>query len=165
MNAPTSASISHTPSRSLVIGSYLLAIILDAMLLSSPLYWLPPISLLVIIYWSTENLTQTFIPSAFILGLIYDALNQSLLGLHALLFSLFLFLILRFRLRFRLFTFVQQALTLIPFCFLYQGLLWFLIPHPLTAESLWLYWLSPFSLLLLWPILAMPLRHLSLKAA
>lgn len=166
MNTSTHATATQTPSNPLIIGSYLLAITLDAMLITSQyFYWLPPITLLTVIYWSSDNLSKTFIPSAFILGLIYDTLSQSLLGAHALLFSLILFLILRFRLRFRLFTLIQQALTLIPFFFLYQGLLWFLTPHLYSSEDLTLWLLAPLTLLFLWPITGVALQTLSAKAS
>jgi len=160
----THTPVHQAPSKSLMIGSYLLAIIFDAILIASPyLHWLPPITLLTVIYWSSENLSQTFIPSAFILGLLYDTLTQTLLGMHALLFCLILFLILRFRLNFRLFTPIQQALTLIPFLYLYQGLLWFLNPQPYQPQTLILGLLFPLTLLLLWPILSLSLQMLSKK--
>ncbi len=165
MNTSTHAAATQTPPNSLIIGSYLLAIILDAMLITSQyFYWFPPITLLTVLYWSSNNLSATFIPSAFILGLLYDTLSESLLGVHALLFSLILFLILRYRLRFRLFTLVQQALTLIPFFYLYQGLLWFLTQSLYNSQDLTLWLLSPLTLLFLWPITGITLQTLLVKA-
>ncbi len=150
------SAINTPPPSSLVLGSYLFAIILDAMLISSHwLYWLPSISLLTVLYWSNFNLNATFIPSAFLLGLMYDTLTQSTLGVHALLFSTLLFILLRFRLQFRSVSLFQQALALIPLFYLYQGGLWLFLQPSLTTSSEWLYWLtSPLTTLLIWPILA-----------
>ncbi len=150
-------AISVPPPLSLILGSYLFAIILDAMLISLPsLYWLPPISLLTLLYWSNFNLNATFIPSAFALGLIYDTLAHSTLGVHALLFSTTLFILLRFRLQFRSVSVFQQAMALIPLLYLYQAGLWLFTQPTFLSSSEWLFWLiSPLTSLIVWPILAM----------
>lgn len=159
-----STQLSTNTPTALVLSSYFIAIVINIMALSSPLfYWLPPIALLVLLYWSTLNLKQTFIPSAFVLGLLYDAIQQSLLGFHAALFVVITFIILRYRLQFRLFTLLQQALFLSFLLGLYQALQLLLNPN-LQLNSVGLsFWLSPLSVWVLWPLVSLILNFLRLR--
>ncbi len=144
--------------------SYMLALLLNTFPLPQPInFMLPPVALLLLFYWAQKALHHTHFTAAILLGLLYDTLNQTLLGTHALLFSVFLFIFLQIRLRFRLFGPIQQALIVILLLYAYQAIYWFIfLPAPLT--HLWPYWTMPLSALILWPAIRWLLDHITMPS-
>lgn len=141
----------------LVLFSYIFALILNALPMSrETALLLPPFGLLALFYWTQRDLSRTHFLAAVLLGLLYDAMTDTLLGLHALLFSTLLFIFLRMRLRFRLVHPLQQAGVLTILLYLYQ-----LMQLPVVYEHLhdheWIrYAAMPLTVLALWP----PLKRL-----
>lgn len=141
--------------------NYLIALLINAFPLPQPVsFVLPPMALLMLFYWAQKSLSHTHFFAAVIMGLLYDTLNQTLLGTHALMFSTFLFVFLQIRLRFRLYGTLQQAILVMVFLYAYQLVYWLLfLPSPSTLPLT--YWLMPFSTLVFWPLIRWLLDHLT----
>ncbi len=148
--------------RLLVIFSYLVGLTVNIFSLKEQvLIIFPPFALLLTLFWSVQLLRNSHLIVAFSLGMLYDALYQSLLGTHALLFILITFFMLRIRLRFRSYRLWQQSLIIGFYFYLYQGLHYLIFSPQLLGDTLWLYWSMPISATLIWPGLVIILRGLS----
>ena len=146
----------------LVITSYLFAIILNIIAIQDPLLtFLPPFGLLLVLFWSVQLLRNSHLITAFILGVLYDALYQTLLGGHALLFVIITFIMLRIRLRFRTYRHWQQGLVVGFYFYIYQILHYFFFSPVLEGQVLFLYWIMPIIAGIIWPGLVVTLRGLS----
>lgn len=73
----------------------------------------PNLVILAMIYWLLRLPESMGVGGAFLLGLIYDGIIGSPLGLHALSFSLIAAVLLLLYSRWRMFTVVQQALGVV----------------------------------------------------
>ena len=155
----------HTASvRLLIWGTYLLALVIDIFNLLTPhLVFLPPFTLLITLYWCALLFDRTFIPSAFILGLCLDALYQTTLGSHALIFTAIVFVMLRNRLHFRVFSVIQQAFLIMGYFIIYQILHFFIFSPVLTNEELKFYAAMPVIAGLIWTVLASVLNLVTQK--
>ena len=131
--------------------SYFVALTANAinLQLSTPLF-LPPLALIVAFFWATHFINGSHLFSVFILGLLYDGLYQSLLGMHALLFVVFLYLMLRIRLRFRSYRIWQQALFIMIYMAIYQLIYYWITPIHLSDKDVLSYWSVPLLAGLLW---------------
>jgi rod shape-determining protein MreD len=131
--------------------SYFVALTANAinLQLTTPLF-LPPLALIVAFFWASHYINASHLISAFVLGLLYDGLYQSLLGMHALLFVVFMYLMLRVRLRFRSYRIWQQALFILLYMSIYQLIYYWITPTELTDQTLWAYWSVPLLAGLLW---------------
>lgn len=137
----------------LVILSYFLGLVLDSMSSLSILPGhFPSFTLLLIFYWTIQIQNITHLFSAFILGLLSDAIFNTTLGAHAILFSFLVFILLRTRLQFKSYPLWQQTLILTVYLYLFQliGLLFF--QPNLEGNSLSIYWAIPTLTLILWPL-------------
>jgi rod shape-determining protein MreD len=149
-------------ARWVVILTLLLGLIIDTMLaLQEASLLAPPFSLLFLMYWSAQFLKNTHFIAAFVLGLLLDALYQSVLGAHALIFIIITFIMLRYRLLFRSHSVLQQALVIAFYLLIYQFLSFVLLAPVLDSEQALLYWSMPLSSLVIWPLLALGLRWLT----
>jgi rod shape-determining protein MreD len=136
----------------LLIGTYVLAITLSMFSLRGDwLILLPPIALLMIFFWSVHLLNQSHLFTALFLGVIYDVLFNSLLGLHALLFIVLTFFMLRMRLRFRSYRLWHQSVVIGFYMAIYQALHYVLLNPLLNETTLWYYGLMPLAASIIWP--------------
>ena len=117
-------------------------------------WWQVAIELLIIgavVYWVVMFPGRFGVGLAWMMGILLDVLNGSLLGEHALAMTLAIFVILRIRTRFRFFPIIQQGLGIFGMVLVYQTVIFCIqgfLGHP-PADS-W-YWLAPFTSMLLWP--------------
>lgn len=156
--------VGSTQARWLPLFSYIIALAFDIMmLLDDAATIVPPITLMALLYWSANVLTKTHLLSAFVLGLLLDSVYQSTLGAHALIFSVFIFLMLRHRLRFRTYTLWRQAFLIGIYMMLYQ-LFNFLTFNPvLEAHNYLQYWAMPLLSMFIWPLLALAFSRLTTR--
>lgn len=146
-------TVSSTKIRWLILFSYLFALIVDStVMLNANLAFLPPITLLMVLYWSSHVIDRTYFISAFVLGVLADALYQTTLGAHSLLYVIIVFMMLRIRLQFKTYPAWQQAFIIGIYLFLYQVLntLFF---SPVLDQHFVAYWTMPAAGILLWPML------------
>lgn len=148
--------------RWLVISSYLVGIIFNVFSLrENLLIILPPLGLLLVLFWSVQLLRNTHLITAFLIGLLYDGLYQTLLGSHSLLFVLMTFFMLRMRLRFRSYRLWQQGVVIGFYMLFYQLMHHFFFSPALTEQTSLLYWLMPVFSAFIWPGLVLLMRGLS----
>jgi rod shape-determining protein MreD len=98
---------------------------------------------------------------AWLLGILLDLLNGTLLGEHALALSVVVYLALKLQRQARFFPWWQLALIVGILVFIYQFIL-FLI-QGLTGQAIvqWQYWYASFSSLIIWPFVYYVLHRLN----
>ncbi len=147
-----------------IVISILLALMLTAMPLPEwGLAWRPVWVAMVLIYWTMALPERVGIGTAWVLGLLVDVLQGTLLGLNAMGFALLCYLILRSYQRIRVFPLTQQAFLIGIFLLFY--LLLTLWVQNLTGvhQISWTYWMPAISSMLLWPWLFIVLRDIRRK--
>jgi len=136
----------------MIVLSFLVAMLLTIMPLPDALRTLRPDWLgLTLIFWCLALPYRVSVGSGFLTGLLLDVLQGTLLGEHALSFSLIAYLCVRLHQRIRAYPMWQQALTVMVFLVLHQLLtLWIdsIIGRPMPSLS---YWMPALIGALLWP--------------
>lgn len=142
------------------------ATVLVAMVLSTlPMpQWARPLwpewILLVVIYWCLATPEKLNVKFAWSVGILADLLKGSLLGQHALLYTLIAYLTTHFHQRLRLYPAYQQVFFIALLVLLHTVIsIWIGMPR----HSLWIDWhsmLPVVSSMLAWPWVFAVLRHL-----
>jgi rod shape-determining protein MreD len=144
--------------------SFVIGLTLDIMLIiSAGIHYAPSLTLLILIFWTTQIFQQTHLFSAFILGLLFDAILASPLGAHGLLFVLVTFMMLRIRQSFKAFPVWQQSLMIIIYYAIFQGLSWLLLQPTLSASDWVFFALEPIFAGLVWPLVSASLSRFTQK--
>lgn len=156
--------LEFSQARWLVFTTYLLALIVDTMMIMQQGSLVaPPFSLLLLMYWTAQFLKHTHFFSAFILGLLMDAMLQTTLGAHSMIFIVLTFIMLRYRLLFRSHSVIQQAFVIGFYLAFYQILTFVLFsPNIETGQNL-MFWLMPLAGMVAWLIIALLLRWVTRK--
>ncbi len=148
-------NVGSAQARWVIIFSYIIALAFDAMaLLDNATSLVPPITLMVLLYWCAHFLDKTHLFSAFVLGLLADSLYQTTLGSHALVFSVFAFLMLRHRLRFKSYPVWRQAFSIGIYMLLYQAVNYIIFSPVLDNGDFVQYWSMPAIAIIVWPLLS-----------
>lgn len=151
-------ALAKPPSGRLVLGSLAMAFLVG--LLPWPaeqLWWVPDFTLIVLIYWNVHAPRMAHLGVAFTLGLLTDAHQGVLFGLHALVYTIVAFLALSLRRRLENFPPRGQAPQVAPLLVGKEALMvllsvllgsgmsnWWVLLAGLTGTLVWL----PVSLLL-----------------
>lgn len=132
--------------------SLLIAMILSILPLPSWAAWFRPQWLILVsIFWIISLPHQLGLITMWLIGLLNDALQGTLLGEHSLAMVLVTYLAIKFSHKIQLFPRVQQLFYIAMFVVIYQLTL-VVIETILTGSKLqWQYGLSTISSLLLWP--------------
>jgi rod shape-determining protein MreD len=120
----------------------------------------PQWPLLVLIYWAMALPQRIGIGSAWVLGVAVDLLTSSLLGMHAMIYAIIVFIIIQLHRQIRVFPLWQQSLGIFMLLLLeYLLKIWLLgfTRHIQPDEALWI---SPVISMLLWPWIYIVLRDL-----
>lgn len=116
------------PASGWFIWSALVAALLLNMLLTTLLgntsLWLPDFLAVVLVYWNVNQTRRVNVGAAFIFGLLMDVHSSSLLGEHALAYSLLAYFAVSMHRRLRWFTLDGQALQLVPLFFAAHAVQW-----------------------------------------
>ena len=147
--------------RLIILISFLIALILYILPLPSwAEWWRPHWVLLVLIFWGTQIPERVGVGTAFVLGLLLDALNGNILGENALALVLISYFIGKFAATLRILPLWQQTLAVFVLTIIEQIVfLW--IQRSLGYDiASWLYWLTPLSSMLFWPWVFILLRNL-----
>jgi rod shape-determining protein MreD len=135
--------------------SALVALTLAVVPLPFPLDVLrPDFLVLVVLYWSIQAPRAGGLALAFIAGLALDVLQGIVLGQHAFALTLMAAWATQLRLRVRVFSVLQQSLTIFAFLSGYQFILFWIdgaTGNPVTSFGRWL---APVTGALIWPLLA-----------
>lgn len=156
--------LEFSQARWLVLTTYLLAVIIDTMMIMQQGSLIaPPFSLMLLLYWSAQFVKNTHFISAFILGLLMDAMLQTTLGAHSMTFVILTFTMLRYRLLFRSHSVIQQAFVIGFYLLIYQVLIFIFFSPSLQTGQYMSFWSMPAIGMLIWPVIALSLRWVSQK--
>ena len=139
--------------------SLLIAIILTLLPAPDWAIWLKPAwVLLILIYWAMTVPTRVGLGMAWLMGLIMDLLNGTLLGEHALAYTMVIYLVERMHIRLRMYPVMQQSFTVFLFILIYQFIVYCIQGFIGQLPASHLYWLSSLTSMLLWPWLFVLMR-------
>jgi rod shape-determining protein MreD len=113
----------------------------------------PDWMLLLVLYWILNAPLHAGLFYAWLCGLVMDALVGTLLGEHALAFTLVAAVTHRFQLRMRIFPILHQAAMVLLLVLLYHWLLYVISGMAGETVSSWLRWLPALVSALFWPVL------------
>lgn len=139
--------------------SFLVALMLSALPLPEELqWWRPEWVLLVLLYWIVALPSRVGLGTAWVLGILLDVLEGSLLGLNALALTIVSYIMILIYQRVRMFSWVQQVLFVFALVALNQFIAHW-VKGILGVSSQSLMFLVPALIsAVLWPVLFMLLR-------
>ncbi len=144
----------------LTVGSSLcLALIL--MLLPLPSWFAsfrPCWVLMVLIFWALILPGRVSLSLAWLMGILLDVLNGTLLGEHALALTAVIYLAARLNNQLRMFSLFQQGIAVLFMTFLYLFILFCVQGFLGALPEVWLYWSSALTSMVFWPWIFMILR-------
>lgn len=144
--------MAHSDNGFLIFVSLVAAIILMILPMPGWTIWLRPSwILLILIYWTVENPYSVNIGIAWLMGIVLDILNGTLLGEHALALTIVIYVIARMQPRMRMFSMLQQGLFVFLLILVYQFIIYCIQGFMGDAPHGWLYWTPSFTSMLLWP--------------
>ena len=147
-----------------IIASLILAYMLTAMPLPEwSVNWRPAWVAMVLIYWCMALPDRVGIGIGWLLGLLLDVQQGTVLGQNALGLAVIAYITLRSHQRTRIFPLVQQAVLVCCYVLLFQLLvLWIKSMMGLPPQH-WTFWMPAFTSMFLWPWLFIVLRDLRRK--
>ncbi len=107
---------------------------------------------LLVIYWAMQLPRTWSVGTAWIVGIVLDVSQGTLLGQHALAMCVIAFVTVRFHLLMRVFPLPQLTITIFPLLALYQFLLFWINGVAGVNAPLLAYWGPVISGTLLWPL-------------
>ena len=114
--------------------------------------WLRPAwVLMVLIYWTMTKPEQVNVGVAWLVGILLDVLQGTLLGEHALALTVVIYLVARMVSRLRMYPLIQQGLSVFLLVLVYQFILFCIQGFLGSLPQSWLYWSSSLTSMLLWP--------------
>jgi rod shape-determining protein MreD len=115
-------------------------------------YGVPDLLALVLVFWSIHQPRKVGIGVAFFMGLLMDVHNATLLGQHALSYTLLSYFAIMIHRRVLWFPMGMQALHVLPLLLLAQGIQ--LVVRIAVSGKFpgWLYFLESFTAAALWPV-------------
>lgn len=142
-----------------ICTTLLIALILALLPMPDWTTWLRPAwVLLVLIYWAMVIPARVSVGTAWIMGLLMDLLYGTLLGEHALAYTIVVYCVSRMHIRLRMYPMLQQGFTILLFVLMYQFILYCVQGFIGDVPSSPLYWLSAVTSMLLWPWLFVLMR-------
>jgi len=143
---------------------FVITVILALMLAISPLPdwaspFLPSWVALTLIYWSMVAPENYSVGIAWIVGLVLDVAQGTLLGQHALVLSLVVYVTVKFHLQLRQFPLLQLTVTVFAMLALYQFVLFWINGVAGVNAPAVTYWGPMISGALVWPLLTLVLAR------
>lgn len=142
-----------------ILATLLMAMALAILPMPGWTIWFRPAwVLMVLIYWGMSVPHRVNVGIAWLTGLVVDLMSGTVLGEHALAYTVVIYLVGRLHMRLRLYPLTQQALTVFMLVLLYQLIIYIVQGFVGEAPSQHLYWMASVSSMLLWPWLYILLR-------
>lgn len=145
----------------IIVATFVVAFMLTAMPLPDwAVNWRPAWVAMVLIYWCIALPDRAGIGIAWMLGLLLDVQQGTLLGQNALGLTIVAFISLKSHQRMRMFPLVQQAILTGGYVLLLQFMtLWIRGIMGVPPEH-WTFWMPAFTSMLLWPWVFIVMRDL-----
>ena len=142
-----------------IVTTLIIALILALLPMPHWTIWLRPAwVLMVLIFWSMMTPYRVGVGTAWVMGLLVDLLTGTVLGEHALAFSLIIYFVNKLHIRLKMAPFLQQGISILVFMLLYQFIIYCTQGFIGQLPDTQLYWLSSLTSTLLWPWLFVLLR-------
>lgn len=147
----SSDALRPPPPRKLVYGSLLIALILNLLPWSGVALLLrPDFLLLVTLYWAIHESRSVGHVWGFALGLVMDVADSALLGQHAMMYAIAIYLAQSLRIRILHLTLIEQAVHVLGILFVAHAL-YLLLNLSLGREFVgWAFFVAPILGALLW---------------
>lgn len=143
-----------------IVFTLVVAMIFNTMPLPSSIEWgRPEWVALVVVYWVIALPYRVGVTTAWVVGLLLDILNGTVLGQHALALSIIGYFAFILHLRVRVFPVWQQCLTVFLLIGLYQVIVRIVQGLVGSVPETMLYWLPSVVSAFLWPWLMVLLRY------
>ena len=147
-----------------IILSLVIAFMLTAMPLPDwALNWRPAWIAMVLIYWCMALPHRVGIGIGWILGILLDVQQGTVLGQHALGLAVIAYITLKSHQRIRVFPLTQQAILVCIYVLIFQFIILLIKGMLGVPPQHWTFWMSAFSSMLLWPWLFIILRDIRRK--
>ena len=141
---------------SFIIISLVVALIINLFPLQEIVFLLrPDFVALTLLFWNINQPHQVGISSAFVLGIIMDVCNSSILGQYALAYCFMSFLAIILHRRLVLFSIFQQAPQIFWILLLTQLVIYIAGTLVGSYHSDWFFFLSSVTGALIWPVIAL----------
>jgi rod shape-determining protein MreD len=132
--------------------SFLVAIIFTLLPMPDWTIWLRPAwVLMILIYWTMNQPYRVNMGAAWMIGIVMDVLNGTLLGEHALAFTIVSYFVVRMHTQLRMYPVLQQSMWVFIFVLIYQFVIFCVQGFVGELPKTWLYWSSSATSMLLWP--------------
>lgn len=135
-----------------IFMTFLFAIVLALLPMPDWTAWFRPAwVLMVLIYWAMMTPYRVSVGIAWMLGIIMDLLNGTVLGEHALAYTIVIYFVSKMHIRLRMYPLLQQGISIFGFVLLYQFIIYCIQGFVGELPGSHLYWLSSVTSMLLWP--------------
>ncbi len=143
----------------IILLSFIAALMLTAMPLPDwAVHWRPAWVAMVLIYWCMALPHRVGIGIGWILGIMLDVMQGTLLGQNAIGLAILAYFTVQLHQRIRMFPLIQQALLVCIFVLVYQLLSLWVRGIMGVPPGSWTYWMPAFTSMVLWPWLFIILR-------
>lgn len=148
----------------IIVSSFIVAFMLTAMPLPDwAVNWRPAWVAMVLIYWCMALPERVGVGVAWLLGLLLDVQQSTVLGQNALGMALLAWVVLQSYQRMRVFPLPQQALVVCGCLLLLQFINLWISGMMGVPPQHWTFWMPAFTSMVLWPWLFIILRDLRRK--
>ena len=142
-----------------IFMTLMIALVLALLPMPDWTIWLRPAwVLLVLIYWAMTVPYLVSVGVAWTMGIVVDLMNGTVLGEHALAFTIVVYFVSRMHIRLRMYPLLQQGMSILFFVLLYQFIVYCIQGFIGELPRSNLYWLSSITSMLLWPWLFVVMR-------
>lgn len=143
----------------LIPVTFLLAMVLTLLPMPAWTIWFRPAWILMtLIYWVIVAPHRVNVGTAWMVGIMLDVLNGTLLGEHALALTTVTYFVARLHSQLRMYPLLQQSLWVFIFVLFYQLILFCIQGFLGELPKTWLYWSSSVTSMILWPWVFMMMR-------
>ena len=119
--------------------------------------------MLMLIYWAIVAPQKYSVGTAWLVGIVMDVAQGTMLGQHALTMCLIVFVTIRFHLQMRVFPLTQLTLTVMAMLSVYQFLLFWINGVAGVTAPATVYWGPVITGTLIWPALSMFMNGLRFR--
>ena len=149
---------------SIIVFSFIVAFMLTAMPLPEwAVNWRPAWVAMVLIYWCMALPDRVGIGIAWLLGILLDVQQGTILGQHALGLAIIAYVTLISHQRLRVFPLMQQAMIVCMYLLFFQLLILWIRGMIGVPPEHWTFWMPAFTSMLIWPWLFVILRDVRRK--
>src|SRR5579862_1927511 len=135
-----------------IFTTLIVAVVLTLLPMPDWTIWLRPAwVLMVLIYWAMTMPYRVSVGVAWMMGLVMDLLTGTVLGEHALAFTIVIYFVTRMQLRLSMYPLIQQGFSVLFFVLMYQFILYCIQGFVGDLPASHLFWMSSLTSMLLWP--------------